>query len=66
MSLPATRQWAIEHLAQPPSVRDLAHHARLSERTFAQRFVTETGTTSLRWLVGQRLLVVDELLDPVA
>ena len=37
--------------------------ARMSERTFARRFVQETGTTPLRWLTGQRILLAQELLE---
>ena len=32
-------------------------------RTFARRFVRETGTTPLRWLTGQRILLAQRLLE---
>ena len=35
----------------------------MSERTFARRFVAETGTTPLRWLITQRLNLARELLE---
>jgi AraC-like DNA-binding protein len=35
----------------------------MSDRTFARRFVQETGTTPLRWLTGQRILLAQELLE---
>jgi len=35
----------------------------MSERTFARRFGQETGTTPLRWLTGQRILLAQELLE---
>jgi hypothetical protein len=35
----------------------------MSERTFARRFVQETGTTPVRWLTGQRILLAQELLE---
>jgi transcriptional regulator GlxA family with amidase domain len=38
----------------------------MSERTFARRFVQETGTTPLRWLTGQRILLAQELLEETA
>ena len=38
-SLAATRAWALARLAEPLTVRDLAAHAHVSERTFARRFV---------------------------
>ena len=43
------------------TVRDLAGHANVSERTFARRFLAETGTTPLRWLTTQRLAIAREL-----
>jgi len=62
-SLAATRAWALRHLTEPLGVRDLARHAATSERTFARRFLAETGTTPLRWLGAQRLAVARELLE---
>ncbi|HYS35134.1 MAG TPA: helix-turn-helix domain-containing protein, partial [Pseudonocardiaceae bacterium] len=35
----------------------------LSERTFARRFVAETGTTPHRWLTMQRVLHARRLLE---
>jgi transcriptional regulator GlxA family with amidase domain len=35
----------------------------MSERTFARRFVQDTGTTPQRWLIGQRILLVQQLLE---
>jgi transcriptional regulator GlxA family with amidase domain len=43
------------------TVRDLARHANVSERSFARRFLAETGTTPLRWLAAQRLAIAREL-----
>jgi transcriptional regulator GlxA family with amidase domain len=62
-SLEPTRAWALERLGEPLSVADLAGHACVSERTFARRFVAETGTTPLQWLVRQRVLRARELLE---
>jgi transcriptional regulator GlxA family with amidase domain len=55
--------WMQRHLGEPVTIRQLATRARMSERTFARRFVQETGTTPLRWLTGQRILLVQELLE---
>ncbi len=55
--------WMQRHLAEPLTIRQLAGRARMSERTFARRFVAETGTTPLRWLTGQRILLAAELLE---
>jgi transcriptional regulator GlxA family with amidase domain len=54
-SLSATRAWALERLHEPLTVRALAAHAHVSERTFARRFSAETGTPVLRWLLAQRV-----------
>jgi transcriptional regulator GlxA family with amidase domain len=35
----------------------------MSERSFLRRFVEETGTTPLQWLVGARLSLARELLE---
>ncbi len=55
--------WMQRHLREPVTVRQLAARARMSDRTFARRFVAETGTTPLRWLTGQRILLAQELLE---
>jgi transcriptional regulator GlxA family with amidase domain len=62
-SLESTRAWALERLDAPLTIRDLARHASVSERTFARRFVTETGMTPLQWLLRQRVLAARELLE---
>jgi len=54
-SLAATRAWALERLHEPLTVRALAAHAHVSERTFARRFRAETGVPVLRWLLAQRV-----------
>jgi len=55
--------WMERHLDQPVSIRQLAARAAMSPRTFARRFVQETGTTPQRWLTGQRILLAQELLE---
>ncbi len=54
-SLAGTRAWALERLHEPLTVRTLATHAHVSERTFARRFTAETGVPVLRWLHAQRI-----------
>jgi transcriptional regulator GlxA family with amidase domain len=56
-------EWLRAHLDQPLSVRQLAARASMSERTFARRFVADTGTTPQRWLIGQRILLAQQLLE---
>ncbi len=55
--------WIQEHLADPLPVRDLAARALMSPRTFARRFRAATGTTPHRWLLDQRLLLAERLLE---
>jgi transcriptional regulator GlxA family with amidase domain len=62
-SLDATRAWALEHLGEDLTIREMARHACVSERTFARRFVAETGQTPLQWLLHQRVLLARELLE---
>ncbi len=56
-------EWLRAHLDQPLAVRQLAVRANMSERTFARRFVQDTGTTPQRWLIGQRILLAQQLLE---
>lgn len=58
--------WMQRHLGEPITVRQLAVRARMSDRTFARRFVQETGATPMRWLTGQRILLAQELLEETA
>src|SRR3712207_3322804 len=52
--LARTLDWVLEHLDVEHSVADLARRAAMSERSFARRFLAETGTTPHRWLTQQR------------
>ena len=61
--LAPTLDWVLEHLDVDHSVADLAQRARMSERSFARRFVAETGTTPHRWLTLQRVLLAQRLLE---
>lgn len=56
-------EWAQKHLRQELSVDELARKAHMSDRTFARRFREETGTTPHQWLVEQRLLQAQRLLE---
>jgi transcriptional regulator GlxA family with amidase domain len=58
-----TLDWAVEHLDQPLTVEVLARRAATSPRTFARRFVASTGTTPLQWLLRQRVLLAQRLLE---
>ena len=41
----------------------MAAHAGYSPRSFARRFVAETGTTPLQWLIGRRVAEAQRLLE---
>ena len=62
-SLAPLLAWMEEHLDQELPVRQLARKASMSERTFARRFVAETGTTPAKWLSLQRLHHAQRLLE---
>jgi AraC family transcriptional activator FtrA len=68
-SLPAddpigrTLDWVIAHLDEPMSVDDMAARAMLSPRSFARRFRAATGTTPVQWLLRQRVLHAQRLLE---
>ncbi len=55
--------WALDHLDQSLSVPELAERAHMSPRTFARRFRASTGVTPHQWLLRQRVLHAQELLE---
>ncbi|GGS26980.1 helix-turn-helix domain-containing protein [Streptomyces griseoviridis] len=55
--------WLQEHLDEEVTVEQLAARAHMSPRTFARRFQQETGTTPYRWLLRQRMLLAQRLLE---
>jgi transcriptional regulator GlxA family with amidase domain len=62
-STSATRQWALDRLAEPLTLQDLARHAHMSERTFTRRFRAEVGTSPGQWLLQNRLDHARRLLE---
>ncbi|WP_260640442.1 GlxA family transcriptional regulator [Streptomyces angustmyceticus] len=62
-SLSGTREWALQRLSEPVTLRQLARHAGISQRTLMRRFTEETGTTPLQWLLHARLGRARELLE---
>ncbi|MFH8383980.1 GlxA family transcriptional regulator [Kitasatospora sp. NPDC018058] len=59
----ATQAWALEHLAEPLTLADLAAHAHTSVRTFSRRFREETGTTPAQWLISRRVDLARHYLE---
>ena len=55
--------WAQNHLAQPLRVEELARRAAMSPRTFARQFPRQNGTTPHQWLIHQRLLAAQRMLE---
>ncbi|HVT58291.1 MAG TPA: transcriptional regulator FtrA [Thermoanaerobaculia bacterium] len=55
--------WAVGRLHSSLTVDELARRAKMSLRTFARRFVHETGTTPHRWLTRQRLIAAQRRLE---
>jgi AraC family transcriptional activator FtrA len=61
--LAATCQWALEHLADPLTIADLARHAGWAPRTLARHFAAQTGMAPLRWLTAARIREARRLLE---
>jgi transcriptional regulator GlxA family with amidase domain len=56
-------EWAERHLDRPLTIECLAEQAQMSPRTFARRFRAVTGTTPLQWLLTQRVVYAQRLLE---
>lgn len=55
--------WILGNLEKPHTVATLAKRAAMSTRTFARRFVEETGTTPMQWVTDQRVLFARRMLE---
>jgi AraC family transcriptional regulator, transcriptional activator FtrA len=55
--------WMVANLHTELTVEDLARRAAMSPRTFARRFRAATGTTPHQWLLRQRVLHAQRLLE---
>ena len=56
-------EWARKNLSTDIAVATLAKRAKMSPRTYARRFPELTGTTPLQWLLSQRVLDSQRLLE---
>ncbi|GLW09836.1 AraC family transcriptional regulator [Microtetraspora sp. NBRC 13810] len=63
VSLAGTRAWALDRLAEPLTLADLAAHARSSVRNLTRRFRAETGLSPLQWLLHRRIERARKLLE---
>lgn len=61
--LAATLRWALEHLDEPLDVDMLAARASMSRRSFTRHVRAALGTTPLQWLIAQRVLLAQRLLE---
>ncbi|CAN5651410.1 helix-turn-helix domain-containing protein [soil metagenome] len=55
--------WIMANLQRPHTVASLAARAHMSARTFARRFVEETGRTPMQWVTDQRVLYARRMLE---
>jgi AraC family transcriptional regulator, transcriptional activator FtrA len=58
-----TLDWVTAHLDEDLSLKSMALNANLSVRQFSRRFQETTGTTPHQWLIHQRVLRAQELLE---
>jgi transcriptional regulator GlxA family with amidase domain len=58
-----TVAWLQQHLGEQVTVDELAARAAMSPRTFARRFLASTGTTPYQWLLRERVLFAQRLLE---
>ncbi|WP_308437572.1 GlxA family transcriptional regulator [Kitasatospora xanthocidica] len=61
--LARVRAEILASLDSPWTVPRMAAAALMSDRTFARRFTATTGTTPTRWLLDQRVLTAQRLLE---
>jgi transcriptional regulator GlxA family with amidase domain len=62
-SFSTTLQWMREHLHEDLPIERLAREMKMSQRTFARQFRAMTGTTPHQWLLQQRILQAQSLLE---
>lgn len=65
-SLQPVLEWIWRHLKTQLTLNSIARQAHTSTRTLTRRFVTETGTSPLQWLLGARVRRAQELLETTA
>ncbi|MFJ9519410.1 helix-turn-helix domain-containing protein [Kitasatospora sp. NPDC101801] len=56
-------QWALEHLATPLTISQLARAARMSDRSYLRHFTARNGTSPIRWVITQRIAASLPLLE---
>jgi transcriptional regulator GlxA family with amidase domain len=61
--LRAVLDWVQGNLARQLTVDELARRAAMTPRTFARRFKAATGTTPLQWVLHQRVVAAQRMLE---
>lgn len=56
-------EWMRSNLDQPHSLDSLAKRALMTRRTFTRRFKQVMGVTVASWLLGQRIILAQQLLE---
>lgn len=56
-------EWIVANLDHPHTVERLAAREQMAVRTFARRFVAETGVSPHEWITAQRVLLARRLLE---
>jgi len=59
----ATLAWIMAHLDQDLTIEQMADRAIMSPRTFARRFRATLGTTPYQWVLQQRIVLAQRLLE---
>lgn len=62
-SLQPILNWMEKNLQQPLTLEDIARQAATSTRTLSRRFLDQTGTTPLQWLLAARIRYARRLLE---
>jgi len=60
------REWMLGHLGQPTNIDELATRAHMSRRQFTRSFRAEAGVSPWQWLLAQRLVEAQRLLEATA
>lgn len=61
--LRAVLEWVRGNLDRQLTVDELARRAAMTPRTFARRFRAATGTTPLQWILQQRVVLAQRMLE---
>ncbi len=56
-------QWLDRHLQRPLTLDEIARRAAMSTRTLSRRFLEQTGTTPLQWVLVARVRRARQLLE---